>query len=67
MSLLDEFSQASGASGGPPSLWLLIPQAEPGRPEIDGAVLPVISAANWTTLSATWIENAHRAGTRGAA
>jgi len=67
MAILDEFSQASGASGGPPSLWLLIPQATPGRPEIDGAILPVISAANWTRLSESWVKNAHRAGGRSAA
>jgi len=67
MTMLDEFSQASGASGGPPSLWLLIPQPAPGRPEIDGAVLPVISSANWTRLTRPWIENAHRVGGRSAA
>jgi serine/threonine protein kinase len=67
MTMLDEFSQASGASGGPPSLWLLIPQAAPGRPQIDGAILPVISAANWTQLTAPWLANAHRAGGRSAA
>ena len=66
MTMLDEFSQASGASGGPPSLWLLIPQATPGRPEIDGAILPVISAANWTRLTDPWLANAHRAGGRAA-
>lgn len=64
LNMLDEFSQASGASGGPPSLGLLIPQATRGRPEIDGAVLPVISRANWTRLTRPWIENAHRAGAR---
>lgn len=67
MTMLDEFSQASGALSGPPSLWLLIPQAAPGRPEIDGAVLPVISSANWTRLTRPWGENAHRAGARPAA
>jgi hypothetical protein len=67
MTMLDEFSQASGASGGPPSLWLLIPQATPGRPEIDGAILPVISAASWTRLTGPWLANAHRARGRSAA
>ena len=43
MEMLVAFSQASGAAGGPPSIWLLIPQAEQGPPQIDGAVLPVIS------------------------
>jgi serine/threonine protein kinase len=67
MTMLDAFSQASGASSGPPSLWLLIPQAAPGRPEIDGTILPVISAANWTRLTDPWLANAHRAGGRSAA
>ena len=35
MTMLDEFSQASGASGGPPSLWLLIPQGHARRPSGD--------------------------------
>jgi serine/threonine protein kinase len=67
MPMLDELSQASGASGGPPSLWLLIPQVTPGRPEIDGSVLPVIANANWTRLTDPWLANAHRAGGRSAA
>ena len=67
MEMLVAFSQASGASGGPPSLWLLIPQAGQGPPQIDGAMLPVISAANWARLTEPWLANAHRAGGRSAA
>ena len=67
MEMLVAFSQASGAASGPPSVWLLIPQAQPGPPRIDGAVLPVISAANWARLSETWVVNAHRTGGRSAA
>ena len=67
MEMLVAFSQESGAAGGPPSVWLLIPQAQPGPPRIDGAVLPVISAANWARLTETWVVNAHRAGGRSAA
>jgi serine/threonine protein kinase len=67
MDMLIAFSQASGAAGGPPSIWLLIPQAEHGPPQIDGTVLPVISAANWTRLTEAWLKNAHRAGGRSAA
>ena len=67
MEMLTAFSQASGAAGGPPSLWLLIAQAAPGLPQIDGAVLPVISGANWTRLTEHWVRNAHRAGGRSAA
>ena len=67
MEMLVAFSQASGASGGPPSLSLLIPQAGQGLPQIDGTVLPVISAANWARLTEPWLANAHRAGGRSAA
>jgi hypothetical protein len=45
----------------------VIPQATPGRPEIDGAILPVISAASWTRLTGPWLANAHRARGRSAA
>ena len=62
MEMFSAFAQASGAAGGPPSMWLLIPQAEQGPPQIDGAVLPVISGANWTRLTDPWLANAHRAG-----
>lgn len=39
MDMLVAFSQASGAAGGPPSLWLLIPQAEQGPPQIDAQMI----------------------------
>jgi len=64
--ILVNLAQASGAAGGPPSLWLLIPQANPGLPVIDGVVLPVISAANCAWLTRPWLENAHRAVGRAA-
>jgi hypothetical protein len=69
MDMLSAFAQASGTRDGPPSLWLLLPQPDPGMPRVNGTVLPVISAANWTRLSEAWIRNAHRAGagTRSAA
>ena len=51
MDVLDGLAQASGTSGGPPSLWLLVPQPGPARPRVDGVVLPVISAANWARLT----------------
>jgi len=35
-------------------------------PQIDGTMLPVIAAANWTHLTTAWLENAHRAGGRAA-
>ena len=67
MDLLNALSQASGATGGPPSLWLLVPQPDRGLPHIDSTVLPVISSANWAWLSPVWLANAHRAGGRAAA
>jgi hypothetical protein len=69
MDMMSDFSQASGTRNGPPSLWLLLPQSDPGMPRVNDAVLPVISSANWARLSEAWITNAHRAGagTRSAA
>jgi hypothetical protein len=65
--MLEKLAQTSGASGGPPSLWLLVPQPGPERPRIDGHVLGVISAANWARLTDRWLENAPWAGGRSAA
>ena len=67
MELLNAVSQASGATNGPPSVWLLIPQHDADLPRIDGVALPVISAANVARLSRTWLGNHHRAGSRSAA
>jgi hypothetical protein len=62
MPLLSDLAQASGARGGPPSLWLLVPQSDGGMPRIDDASLPVMSAADWVRLTDAWLANAHRAG-----
>lgn len=62
MPMLTDLAQASGTRGGPPSLWVLVPQADGGMPTIDGASLPVMSAANWARLTDPWLANAHRAG-----
>ena len=43
-----------------------VPREGPGRPRIDGVVLPVISSANWAYLTDAWLRNAHRAGGRAA-
>ncbi len=67
MPILTDLAQASGTRGGPPGLWLLIPQLDEGMPRIDGAALPVISSANWAHLTDPWLTNAHRAGARPAA
>ena len=66
MDMLDAMSQASGTAGGPPSLWLLLPQQDGGRPRVDVAVLPVIAGSNWGRLTSPWLDNAHRAGGRAA-
>ena len=66
MDMLVAFSQASGAAGGPPGLWLLIPQDEAGLPQIDGTVLPVVSAANWARLSEAWLRQRPSCGKRAA-
>ena len=62
MPMLTDLAQASGTRGGPPSLWLLVPQPDDGMPRIDDASLPVMSAANWARLTDPWLANAHRAG-----
>jgi hypothetical protein len=64
--MLEELAQTSGTANGPPSLWLLVPQEDTGRPRIDDAVLGVISGANWAHLTEPWLVNAHRAGGRAA-
>lgn len=61
MPMLSELAQASGTKNGPPSLWLLVPQADGGMPHIEDAALPVLSAANWARLTNPWLANAHRA------
>ena len=64
--MLEALAQTSSTAGGPPSLWLLVPQDGTGRPRIDDAVLGVISGANWAHLTQSWLQNAHRAGGRAA-
>ncbi|WP_165982469.1 BREX system serine/threonine kinase PglW [Dankookia rubra] len=67
MEMLVELSQASGSAGGPPSLWVLVSQPDPRRPQVDGVVLPVIARSNWARLTDPWLNNKHRAGGRTAA
>lgn len=61
MSMLSELAQSSGSRDGPPSLWLLLAQADDGMPHVDGVTLPVLSAGNWARLTDPWLTNAHRA------
>jgi len=42
-------------------LWLLVAQRQSERrPEIDGAVVPVISGSEWVPLTSAWVKNRHR-------
>jgi hypothetical protein len=67
MDRLQPLRDASGTMNGPPSLWLLLPQPDGGLPTIGGKAVPVIGSAQWARVPTTWINNAHRAGTRPAA
>lgn len=43
-------------------LWLLVPSSDQSaRPLLDGAAVPVITAAQWVRIPETWLENRHRA------
>ncbi len=66
MEVLETVAQASGAAGGPPSLWLLAPQSASGPPRIDDRILPVLSGSNWARLTDSWVLNQHRAGGKAA-
>lgn len=66
LGVLDKLRTAAGTRDGPPSLWLLVPQASSGLPMLDGHPIPVLSNAEWLRLNETWLTNAHRAGTAAA-
>lgn len=56
----------SGTAGGPPGLWLLLPQSDEGLPTIAGKAVPIIGPGQWARIPSSWIANRHRAGTRAA-
>lgn len=64
MDRLQHLRDSSGTEGGPPGLWLLLPQADGGLPTIGGKAVPVIDSSQWARLTKAWIANAHRAGMR---
>jgi serine/threonine protein kinase len=66
LGLLDKLRNAAGTRGGPPSLWLLVPQETAALPMLDGHPIPVLSTADWLHLNEAWLVNAHRAGTAAA-
>ncbi len=63
LDLLDKLRNTAGTRGGPPSVWLLVPQASAGLPMLDGHPIPVLSNTEWARLNEAWLQNAHRAGT----
>jgi serine/threonine protein kinase len=66
LDLLDKLRNAAGTRGGPPSVWLLVPQFTAGLPMLDGHPIPVLSSAEWVRLNEAWLVNKHRAGTAAA-
>ena len=45
-----------------PARLLMVPGDSHQAPMLDGAVLPVITPADWIHLPKSWLENRHRAG-----
>ena len=63
MTFLDELRDAAGRAGGPPGVWLLVPDDEQEtRPMLDGRPVPVFTAAQWARVPGAWL-----AARRGAA
>ena len=63
MTFLDELRDAAGRPGGPPGVWLLVPDDEQEtRPMLDGRPVPVFTAAQWARIPRAWL-----AARRGAA
>ncbi|CAO3401284.1 BREX system serine/threonine kinase PglW [Azospirillum palustre] len=54
----------SGTAGGPPGVWLLLPQPDEGLPTIAGKAVPVIGTGQWARIPTSWIANRHRASVR---
>lgn len=51
----------AASTGQRPARLLLLPGDSHQPPVLDGAVLPVITPADWTHLPRSWLENRHRA------
>lgn len=66
MDRLAALRDLSGTAGGPPGLWLLLPQPNEGLPTIAGKAVPVIGTGQWARVPTSWIANRHRAGTQAA-
>ena len=56
MTFLDGLRDAAGGPHGPPGVWLLVPSdAQESRPMIDGAPVPVFTAAQWARIPPAWL------------
>ena len=56
MTFLDELRDAAGRAGGPPGVWLLVPDDEQEtRPMLDGRPVPVFTAAQWARVPGAWL------------
>ena len=56
MTFLDGLRDAAGGPDGPPGVWLLVPSdAQESRPMVDGAPVPVFTAAQWARIPAAWL------------
>lgn len=60
MSLVSELQAAAGRPQNTPVILLLVPMTRTGAPEIDGVVVPTLSAAQWARAPLSWINNEHR-------
>ena len=60
MTFLDGLRDAAGGPDGPPGVWLLVPSdAQESRPMVDGAPVPVFTAAQWARIPSAWLAARH--------
>jgi hypothetical protein len=56
MAFLGELHEATGRSGGPPGLWVLVPtDAQQQKPTLDGRPVPVFTSAQWARIPEAWL------------
>ena len=56
MTFIDGLRDAAGGPDGPPGVWLLVPSdAQESRPMVDGAPVPVFTAAQWARIPSAWL------------
>ncbi|MGH9318788.1 MAG: protein kinase domain-containing protein [Vicinamibacteria bacterium] len=55
LSFLDELRDQTGRPGGPPGLWVLVPEdGQEEKPVVDGKPVPVYSRAQWKRIPEAW-------------